>query len=164
MFRPLIGISAAATLLAGASLGLAAPSKGKPAPKGKPAVNAALDPAQVIAQLRKDEAAIKTAHLTLTASRREGDLPPGVKGAAAWDAAQKLPQSGQRREILVLSGSSWKRDVTLMDEQGAPATHFMAGVSHRMGRMLRESGHGDQKTLNGVLGMDLSSDDHGLLL
>ena len=158
-----IGVSAAILVLAGATVGAAAPAKGKTA-AAKPAPGAALDPAQVVAQLRKDETALRTARLTVRAVRKQGPVPAGAKGQAVWDAAGKLPTDSQRRESLIVSGASWKRDVTVLDEQGAPAAHFVAGVVRRNGRMLQESGHGDKKTASGVLGMDLGEDDHALLV
>lgn len=130
----------AVTLVAAAHAAPTAKPAAKPA--GKP--GAALSASAVIARLKQDEAAVKTARITLLTTQRAADLPENTKGAAgARSAVEKSPLIAQKREYLVFSGADWKRDITVTDAQGNVDAHFLLGAKDKVDRVLQETGHAD---------------------
>lgn len=131
----------------------AAPKKSPPA--AKPASAAAkIDPAAAIAKLKKDEARLRGARLSLHLISRQGPLTEDASLPAAWTAAKQLPITAQTREYFVFSGDGWKRDITVMDAQGNPENHLLMGLRKEGARILQETGHGDQMQRSGTIGLE----------
>lgn len=134
----------------------AAPAKPKPAAQPKPAAPTA---ASVIARLKKDEAAVKSARLSYVSLHRRADLPESARGPAGARAAiTKEPVSSQRREYLVLSPRGWKRDVTVMDAQGNVQNHYVMGFQENLQRLLQETGHAESTRREGTVGIEFARD------
>ena len=146
----LLSISAGITLLAAAPLLAAAAAK--PAPKAP--AGAKQDPAAIIARLKKDEAKVTGGRLSLHVVSRQGELPEGARGAAAWEAGRKLSVSAQTREYFVHSGASWKRDITIMDATGNVTSHYLLGIRNKEPRILQETGHGADAQHTGTVGLE----------
>jgi peroxiredoxin len=148
-------------LTAGAGLALLT-TAALPAAAAKPAVKPAAkkpaagkqDPAAILARLKKDEARVTGGRLSLLVISRQGELPEGARGEAAWEAGRKLSVSAQTREYFVHSGSSWRRDITVMDATGNVTNHFLLGIRGKEPRILQETGHGDQAQRNGTIGLE----------
>lgn len=143
--KRLVPVPAAATLaLLGVSAAAAPKPAAKPAakPTAKPA--AALTPTAVIARLVKDEARVTSGRLSIHFAERRAELAEGTKPAAVRGEMEKTPIASQRRDYLLFSGKTWKRDATFMDAQGDTSAHLVVGVDGKgVGRALQEMGRAE---------------------
>jgi hypothetical protein len=125
----------------GAVFSLAAPARRSATPP--PRVTALAEtPDQVIARLKKDEAAVKSGHVTRLGVQQRGPLPEGARGPAAWEAARKAPIVGQRRDALRFAGTDWRRETSLADPAGAVQMRMVQGIAGAFRRVYEESGSG----------------------
>lgn len=153
-----LALAAAGTVMAGA-----APAAKKPAAKA--AAQPAGGAAATVARLKKDEAAVKSGRLSMLVTQREADLPEDAKTTNVRDIAVKSPVKSQTREYLVYSGPNWKRDQTVMDNQGNVSLHQILGMNATVGRVLQETGHAEKEVRAGSVGIqvDQNSSDAFLL-
>ncbi len=107
---------------------------------------------KAVAQLKKDEARVKSGRISLHVAQRQVDLPEGTQRATVRSAIAKAPVGTQRREYLLFSGDDWKRDVTVMDAQGDTQAHYLVGVAKDLGRVLQETGRAEKLERVGQVG------------
>ena len=152
------GAAVGAVVLFGGILTQAAPARKKAASLG------AAEAAAAIAQLKKDEATVKSGRLSLLTTQRVGDVPDGATDAIARAALGKAPLAGQHRESLIFSGPDWRRDVSAMDAQGEVGAHYLFGVRNKVSHIVQETGHAEKATRSAGIGAPVEVQGPDLLL
>src|SRR3954452_8849993 len=136
--RLVLLVGGAALVVTTAAFIFAAPNAAKVPNAAKAAAAAA-----TFARLEKEEAAVRTGRYSLVITNRQAQfqLPMSITDARVEVA--RAPVQGQNRETLVFSGADWRREVNVLDAQGAPQEHVILGMRNKVGRVFHESGHGD---------------------